>query len=99
MGVKLESLLELRRTGKLQKQQDKIMVHLLYSGAEGLTRREIARQLSMEPCAVSARINELVYLGHLEDVGSRICGITGKRVGVVDVSGALLGIFIPEDSE
>ena len=49
-----------------------------------MTRREIAKQMFVDPGSVAGRANAMVKSGHLIERPSRKCKVTGRTAGTLE---------------
>ena len=63
--------------------QERILVDAIKKNPSGITRKELAAFARVELCAVTGRINDLVYAGAVKVVAKRKCSISGRNVGVL----------------
>lgn len=69
---------------KLSKRKT-LIVDAVVSGGAGTDRQIMERVMLSEPNMVRPSITRLVQMGMLVEVGSTTCGITNKRVRLVDL--------------
>jgi len=69
-------------TLKINRQEKRILNYVL-SRAKPVSRRQIARALKMETSTVSARVNNMVKYGVLDEDGKMTCPISKKQVGAI----------------
>lgn len=64
------------------------------SGRGWVSRKQIAREMGMEPGTVAGRVNELVSRGFVQvDPGLKSCPVSGRNVHFVRASGKQLDMF------
>lgn len=78
-------------TGTLTKRQAELMAYMETVGA--VTRRQIAKALEWDTGSAAGRVNELVALGKLEEIGTVKCPKTGKTVGLVCIPTGQASLF------
>ena len=76
---------ELRDTGVADSARKQILKALLDS-PDGLTRREIEHRTGLRPNQVSGRVNDLIKVELVNEIGERECSITGRRVMVCAIA-------------
>lgn len=64
--------------GQEPTQFDKILASM--ESGRTYTRRELAHRVGMETATMSARVNSLVKLGKIRELGRKICAFSKKEV-------------------
>ena len=77
----VNSYIELKESGKLTRRQAEVMEYM--KTVKSVTRRNIAKGLDWDTGSAAGRVNELVAMKRLDEVGSEKCPKTGKTVGLV----------------
>jgi predicted HTH transcriptional regulator len=77
----INTYFDIKHEGVLGKQQQKILAFLKDSEGE-FTRRELANILGIDLCAMTARINEMMFIVAKEGK-RRKCTISGRMCGTV----------------
>jgi hypothetical protein len=81
----LQSYDQLQRSGKLSVLEDRVTAAMQEvedwgETYEPRTRREIADRLGIQASTISGVVNRLIKTGAIEEIGTTICNITGRRV-------------------
>lgn len=70
-------------SGKEDTQLNLIFHHLILHGPK--TRKEIALEMDIELSSVTARVNKLIKMGLVKVSQTKVCSISKKTVGLVEV--------------
>lgn len=81
----VDSYHEHRDSGKLGKQQQRIVTYMRACPG-GYTRSELAAVMGARLSSVCGRINELIKRGIVHDAPRRTCRITGKNAHEISLS-------------
>jgi len=71
-----------QRTGQYANQRVQISLALRTAGTP-MTRRELSQVTKIEPGAVAGRVNEMIKIGYLRQVGRRKCHVTNRLAGEI----------------
>lgn len=71
-----------QQSGRFANQRVQISLALRVAGTP-MTRREISQVTKIEPGAVAGRVNELIKIGYLKQVGRRKCHVTNRLAGEI----------------
>jgi DNA-binding Lrp family transcriptional regulator len=68
---------------RLQDEQRRIVHWLAANCHRTWTRREVATALGMETSSVAGRVNGLLKLGAVVEIGTKLDPLTGREVGAI----------------
>ena len=82
-AMSVKAFMEIKVEGITQNQE--IRVYRIVSMSPlPMTRREIAKQMFVDPGSVAGRANAMVKSGHLRERDKRICKVSGRTTGTLE---------------
>jgi len=82
-AMSVKAFFEIKVEGITQNQEIRVY-RIVSMSPHPMTRREIAKQMFVDPGSVAGRANAMIKSGHLRECEKRVCKITGRTAGTLE---------------